>query len=280
MGGLGNQLFVWAGAHKLAELYSDEVCILNLIDRNLRIDRPNELKSLKSHCSHAIKLRDSKYISIMLRILDKFQIEKYFICRELLQKAGFYTFENPTAKIEFLKGKPRFVRGYFQRDQYVESVWEQISNEINGLLDLTEVLDISFYSQMQAIHFRRGDTIYLKNTLGVLSVKYYLNNLLPNITRLVCTDDINFEKFIENSVSNSIVLTPLHTNAWQTLKIFSSAKEFLGSNSTLSWWAAKIRSKNGMNRSVLPVPWTVTKLNYETYLNIAGVNLSPAKFEL
>jgi hypothetical protein len=59
-----------------------------------------------------------------------------------------------------------------------------------------------------------------------------------------------------------------------------SAKEFLGSNSTLSWWAAKIRSKNGMNRSVLPVPWTVTKLNYETYLNIAGVNLSPAKFEL
>jgi hypothetical protein len=280
LGGLGNQLFVWAGAHKLTELFSEKICILNVIDNNSRTDRPNELNGLLKQCKHGIILRNTRFFGIIIKLIDKFSLEKNIISRAILQKLGFYTFENPVEKIEFAKGKPRFIRCYFQRDEYVDSVWKQISTEIQELFKNTVIIESEFYSKAQVIHFRRGDTVNLQNTLGVLTVDFFLNNMTSNLENLVCTDDTNYREIIENKFKTKIILTPLDTTTWQTLKIFCIAKEFIGSNSTLSWWAAKIRTKSGMIHSTLPRPWTFSNLNYETDLNISGVNFVPAQFEV
>jgi hypothetical protein len=279
LGGLGNQLFVWAGAHKISEMFSEAVCILNIIDKNLRDDRANELDGLAEHCIHEINLQDSRVLSIFFRAIDRFKLEKNSFFKNLLQRLGVYTFENPVEHIEFSKGKPRLVRCYFQRNDYVDSVWGQISREIHEFLNHTVVPEINLLSTGQIIHFRRGDTVNLQSTHGLLSTHYFLRNMSPNLETIVCTDDMSYRDFIEKEFNTRLIFTPLDTSTWQSLKILCVAKEFIGSNSTLSWWAAKIRSKSEKNASILPRPWTVSGSNYEHGLNIPEVRFVVAQFE-
>jgi hypothetical protein len=279
LGGLGNQLFVWAGAHMLSEKFSEPVCILNIIDKNLRNDRPNELNGLVQHCIHEINLRDTRVFSLFFRTIDRFELEKNSLFRSILQRLGVYTFENPIEPIEFLKGKPRIVRCYFQRNEYVDYIWEQISTEILEVFNQTTIPEINRLYTGQVIHFRRGDTVNFHRTHGVLSIDYFLRNLSPNLETLVSTDDLSYTDFIEKEFKTRLILTPLDTSTWQSLKIFCGAKVFIGSNSTLSWWAAKIRSKSHKNSSILPRPWTVSGTNYENGLNIPEVKFVSAQFE-
>jgi hypothetical protein len=279
IGGLGNQLFVWAGAHKLSEMFSEPVCILNIIDKNLRDDRPNELNGLVQHCIHEINLRDTRVFSLFFRTIDRFELEKNSLFRSILQRLGVYTFENPAEPIKFLKGKPRIVRCYFQRNEYVDSIWGQICTEILEVFNHTTIPEINRLYTSQVIHFRRGDTVNFQSTHGVLSIDYFLRNLSPNLETLVCTDDQSYTDFIEKEFKTRFILTPLDTSTWQSLKIFCGAKKFIGSNSTLSWWAAKIRSKSHKNSSILPLPWTVSGTNYENGLNIPEVKFVSAQFE-
>lgn len=279
LGGLGNQLFVWAGAHKLNEMFSEPVCILNIIDKNLRDDRPNELNGLVQHCIHEINLRDTRVFSLFFRTIDRFELEKISLFRSILQRLGVYTFENPIEPIEFLKGKPRIVRCYFQRNEYVDSIWGQISTEILEVFNQTTIPEINRLYTSQVVHFRRGDTVNFYSTHGVLSIDYFLRNLSPNLETLVSTDDLSYTDFIEKEFKTRLILTPLDISTWQSLKIFCGAKEFIGSNSTLSWWAAKIRSRSDKNSSILPRPWTVSGTNYEIGLNIPEVKFVSAQFE-
>jgi hypothetical protein len=77
----------------------------------------------------------------------------------------------------------------------------------------------------------------------------------------------------------AMIMTPRELDVWQTLKVVVGAKEFLGSNSTLSWWAAKIRSKSFLTNSSLPQPWTKTVTEDEKALEIPGIDFKKAIFE-
>ena len=278
-GGLGNQLFIWAAAHKLAHEFDEKVVIFSVKDRNFRSDRENELHYLKAHCEHDIFLRESFALGYILRIIDKLKLEKHYCSRALLHLFGFYSAGRATAKFNFNGGAPKIVRGFFQRNEYVDSSWEFISREINSCLQEIKIPNNINEGSSQVIHFRRGDFVDIKATHGLLSLEYFAKDINLDMKSVVCTDDPGYVDQIQSRIPLGVIMTPSELDVWQTLKVFVGAGEFLGSNSTLSWWAAKIRSKVFLTKSSLPQPWTKSDMEDDRVLEIPGVDFHRAIFE-
>jgi hypothetical protein len=278
-GGLGNQLFVWAAAHNLAHKFDKKVVIFTVKDRNTRKDRPSELQRLKIHCKHDVYLRESFVLGYILRVVDKLKLERYSLSRSILQMFGFYSIHGATDECNFGRRAPKIVRSYFQRNEYVDSSWEFISGEIKSRLEEIKIPQTINESTSQVIHFRRGDFVEIKATHGLLSVEFFAKNINPKLKNVFCTDDSLYADQISSRIPMAMIMTPRELDVWQTLKVFVGAKEFLGSNSTLSWWAAKIRSKTFVTNSSLPQPWTSANSEDERALEIPGVDFKRAIFE-
>jgi hypothetical protein len=278
-GGLGNQLFIWAAAHNLAQEFDEKVVIFTVKDRNFRSDRVNELNELKNHCKHNVFLRESFALGYILRLVDKLKLERYFYSRKVLQGFGFYSAHRATDEYSFDRGAPKIVRSFFQRNEYVDSAWESISEEIKSCLQEIKSPTSVDESSSQVIHFRRGDFVGIKETHGLLSLEFFARNVNPKLKNVFCTDDPRYVDHIRSRFPLALVLTPSELDVWQTLKVFVEARDFLGSNSTLSWWAAKIRSKTFLNNSSLPQPWKKTDTEDERALEMQGVNFKRAIFE-
>ena len=278
-GGLGNQLFIWAAAHNLASEYDETVRIFNVQDRNSRPDRPNEIHSLEKYCNHNIYVDTSFILGILFRVIDKFRIENFTLGKLFLNKLGIFSFDNATDVVQFKKMSPRVVRSYFQRNEYVDRSWNQVFSELNfRLIEANNNFHI-LSDNLQAIHIRRGDFVDIKDTNGLLSLKFFEDNSNPHLKKIICTDDGKYISQILLCMPDATVLTPANSDVWQTLSIFVNSKEFLGSNSTLSWWGAKIRSNTDRGKSSLPTPWTRAELGYDSGLAIPGTELKFALFE-
>jgi hypothetical protein len=214
-----------------------------------------------------------------LRIVDKLKLERYFYSRSVLQAFGFYSAHRATDELGFGRGAPKIVRSFFQRNEYVDSSWESISEEIKSCLQEIRIPKSVGESSSQVIHFRRGDFVGIKETHGLLSLEFFEKNKNPKLKNVFCTDDPRYVDQIHSRFPLALVLTPSKLDVWQTLKVFVEAREFLGSNSTLSWWAAKIRSETFLDNSSLPKPWTKNDIEDERALEIPGIDFKKAIFE-
>jgi hypothetical protein len=170
------------------------------------------------------------------------------------------------------------VRSFFQRNDYVDLSWSSISREITLKLQETITPQNIDVSSSQAIHFRRGDFIGIKNAHGLLTIDFFVKNANPNVRNVFCTDDPNCVDLIQNIIPTATVLTPSESDVWQSLKIFVEAEEFLGSNSTLSWWGAKLRSQSSLRNTFLPQPWTKAATVNEAALELSGVDYKRSLF--
>jgi hypothetical protein len=277
-GGVGNQLFIWSGAHYLQELFKTPVELFFIDDKNSRSDRKLELEKIAKYCDHSISIRSSKSIGILYRILDRFQLEKNQNAKKVLQSFGIYSFDNPVSEIFFEHAKPRLIRSYFQRTNLVDLTWESWANEFTKMLDAINVAEITTESNYNAIHIRRGDTSSLTSTHGVLSESYFEKTLDSSNVTYICTDESKIPKSYLEIIDPAEVYTPKELDALQTMKLFSEAHSFTGVNSTLSWWVSYIRIKNGKLNTFLPNPWTRVASGYEDALHIDGVKYLNARF--
>ena len=278
VGGLGNQLFIWNAAHHLQTQFNSQIDLVFIEDNNWRSDRRLELERMSRHCEHSISIFASKKLGLLFKVLDKYKLEQIRVSRWLLQSLGIYNFENPVSELAFNWGKPRLIRSYFQRTNLVDLSWDSWKPEFEKALKDLEVNGLPLKSQFNIIHVRRGDSLSLASTFGVLEDSYFENQENDNVDTYVCTDDLQLSKSIEKIIQPAKIFTPNELDAWQTLKLFCEAANFLGSNSTMSWWACYFRIKNGRSDTRLPSPWTRRDLGYETALHINGVRYKEAKY--
>ena len=277
-GGLGNQLFIWAGAHNLYHEFGKPIKLISTIDASAREDRPVELQKLSAQCPHGIVIENSRFYSFLLRAIDKLRLEKFAMSSRALKELGFYTFHNPTSSLSFNYRRPRFIRCYFQRIDLVELHWKSWSSELIEVLRNTDISNLGLIEPSNAIHVRRGDYISLSQSYGVLSDDFFQKNLTSVLPNYVCTDEMSLNQATVERLKPKAVLTPLEASTWQTLKLFCNSAKFLGSNSTLSWWAGFLRAKNGSGLSSLPSPWTQIDFGYEQALRIPNVDYVRAEF--
>jgi hypothetical protein len=268
-GGLGNQMFQYAAARRLA------VVTRQPLKLDLEFLEQGQLKE-----------------NVTLRSYDLsiFNIEENFITPEERNQSfnfgtrlksklfgalynGVYIKEKQEQfdeSILYLKGS-RYLDGHWMSELYFNDVEDIIRKDFSFKKELSQSAK-SLSNDIQAansvcVHVRRGDYVYhpkVKNVYKVLNLKYFINAVsiikekMENPVFFVFSDDIEWcyknltflgsPVFVEREIQNSEKGDFFH--------LMTTCKSFIISNSTYSWWAAWLGS-NQAKIVVAPESWLI-----------------------
>jgi hypothetical protein len=255
-GGLGNQLFIWAMAHKLSEAYGSQVRIIVPLDKHRQKDRPCELFGLLDLCQHNISIEESSSFSLLTKVVDK--ITPYKIVKKLriLARLRITTKEFHDDVTINLSHTPRVIRGFFQSNEIPESTKKHVFAEIKSYLKTIEFPRNLHGSEINCVaHIRRGDTKSIAKQWGILTLDYYKQILKSETNVVICTDEIEMLNNFFETFPTAVVVSAIESTPWQVLKIMANSKKFVMANSTLSWWGAWIAIQAGDTQIFYPEPW-------------------------
>lgn len=160
--------------------------------------------------------------------------------------------------------------GYWQNCSYIDNQIKEISKafKFRTTPKIKEgICRIKNHKNSVGIHVRRGD--YINNSVvatihGNCSKQYYIsavdflkNKINSNITIFIFSDDLKWCKenlfFPDKTyyLSDEIVLKD-----WEELALLSTCEHQIISNSTFSWWAAKLNQKE-KSFKIAPSNWFV-----------------------
>lgn len=259
LGGLGNQMFQYAAAKRLA------------IEKNtpLMIDISSfETYSLRkyglSNFRVNAKIADSevllrfKHPSRFSQLVEK--VQPYYKRHIFNERLWFYFDPNI-----LLTPNQVYLRGYFQNEAYFKSI-EKLLREDFSLKATPSLAATTFASQINniqsvSLHVRRGD--YSTNPAalhmhGLLPISYYeevINQIINQVERavfVVFSDDIGWVK--ENLKFSVPVIWVNGLPDYEDLWLMSLCKHHIVANSSFSWWGAWL-STNRPKLVYAPDPW-------------------------
>jgi hypothetical protein len=275
-GGLGNQLFIWQFAHSLQEITRSTIIIFDCYDSE-DVHQPL-LKELKKYCSHSI------WIIKLPSFMNPFVLYDFFGSRnknKSLPGARSWRVYSPVDPSE-VPSKEQMKRAilfrlYCQNADFVNRNFYLINIEIKELLRayLDYKSSIKDLDLSQVVHMRRGDFKANLSTIGCLTNRYFENLISPNSSYVLHTDE-------ELANSGGLAGGAAHIfdgshSPWLVLAHGSAAKTFIGSNSTLSWWAAFLNN-NENSRIFLPQPWNITESIIERSLKLDKASYVSSEF--
>ena len=260
IGGLGNQLFIWATAFVI---WKKRNYVINL-DASGCQQWGCDLESL------GIKI-DAKP-TLVTGVLPGKSSKSYVInflraCRSEVRKLriGKYFWERgPKFDSTVFSIKPgKVLCGYFQSYKYFLGFENEIRNaltrDFKGGEVFTNIVNQLHGSHWLAIHVRRQDYVLLSETFGLTSESYfigalnYIDNIFPGLKKVVFSDDITEAKKLLPECDLYIGKDEL-PSAVETLILMSKSSAIIGSNSSFSWWAAFL-SEAPDHCKIFPEPW-------------------------
>ncbi len=267
-GGLGNQLSQWYFAHTIS--VTSHFRIDPLYEMSLLGLRNFELSPIMRKCSHIEKGKDSNFLPsstrAVFRTLDK--LWRFSRLRPLIENLGYFR-EDPRFDQDQsgeMSGSTKYFKGYFQNQAFVQSVFDVVEHELlpiirDYLKKITSRLDLG--NDYTVIHVRRGDYAAVEFTptiIGSLSDEYFIQGLLDIDTSnlILLTENREDVADLVRKLKPRLVLDKSDTTPWETLAIMYGAARFIGSNSSLSWWGARICSTRG-GQVWLPSQWSYWK---------------------
>ena len=260
IGGLGNQLFIWATAFVI---WKKRNYVINL-DASGCQQWGCDLESL------GIKI-DAKP-TLVTGVLPGKSSKSYVInflraCRSEVRKLriGKYFWERgPKFDSTVFSIKPgKVLCGYFQSYKYFLGFENEIRNaltrDFKGGEVFTNIVNQLHGSHWLAIHVRRQDYVLLSETFGLTSESYfigalnYIDNIFPGLKKVVFSDDITEARKLLPECDLYIGKEDL-PSAVETLILMSKSSAIIGSNSSFSWWAAFL-SEAPDHCKIFPEPW-------------------------
>jgi hypothetical protein len=244
-GRLGNILFIWAFALKIAESKNLKKVTIFADKYHSQVNR-DLLETFESLDSKPVKFEINNHLGLLLKTIDKLSSTA----------PGFSRFSQKVLRIQS-EGKDELnenawiIRGYFQNPDFSKEMSQSICGALNGILqskapqrrleDRFEFLNEPY----QAIHIRLSD--FVGSDFGVIAPKSQIECLQDNLNVVICTDGSIKEIERRIDISDYQVLTPGNTTAWETLAILSRAENLITTNSTLSWWSGFLALQSGKN---------------------------------
>jgi len=282
-GGLGNQLSQWYFAHAISE--NSRFRIDPLYKMTVVGLRNFELQPLKEKCSH-LELGMgqnflSPYIKSYYRILDS--LWELSALRGFVEGLGYFR-EDPRFDQNQSKKSSRNIRyakGYFQKQAEMEKVFSSVEKEllpvVQGVLATLEER-IQLGSNYTVLHVRRGDYEAAEFTpiiIGTLSDEYFSRGLegMDTSNLILLTENREDVTDLVKALNPRMVLDKFDTTPWETLAIMYGASQFLGANSSLSWWGARLCTSNG-GEVWLPSQWSYWKNIDPTDYHFPGSNIA------
>lgn len=276
---IGNQLFQYAFARKMAEKYADGLAInfdaveeRDLADQgwvNALVDfavQPFEyyqrsqyaiyqkiiLNIIRYNLSKLDHVAANRYLSRIESIINKFGI--FFLYD------GFYEFKEP-----FMFVKDKILIGYFQSPQYFSDIDDIIKKEFvpihKRIPDNALLYELIHSTESVCVSIRRGDFLSEGeiDSVYICDEKYFsdavekISEIVLNPVFFVFSDDIVWVK--ENmTFPQTTYYESGNDPAWEKLRLMSCCKHFIISNSTFSWWAQHL-SQYPQKKVIAPQRW-------------------------
>jgi hypothetical protein len=127
--------------------------------------------------------------------------------------------------------------------------------------DTSEDYDsIGSFKRFSHIAFSREEDFYKhQHNYSVLRADYYLSglNVIDPLRRkvlIIVTNNIENARGVKKDTNPDIVLGPKGLNEWESLRLISSTKNLVTSNSTFFWWGGRIALASGA-KIYIPSPW-------------------------
>lgn len=273
IGGLGNQLFQYAAAYRLAKIHNCKL-FLDISDYAKYPDRKFEL----SHFNISGSILNSKekfwFIknqkkSVYKRIVSIIaRIEKRTIV--FYVKEPYFHFFPDLVKTPI----PCYIEGYWQSEKYFLDIKHDLVKEFTLNSPISEVtlrcMKRIRKSNSICIHIRRGDYVSNMdaNTFhGLCSLKYYYNGVeqirqhIDSPVFFVFSDDSEWVR--KNFCIDEPTYYITHNGidkAYEDLYLMSQCSHHIIANSSFSWWGAWLGEKKGQI-VIAPKPW----FNYQYY---------------
>jgi hypothetical protein len=221
-GGLGNQLFQLAAAKGAGSK-------ILLIDVSLLVgsDRVFELNPLKS----SVNFENYELSQCSQMFTKKIKERKEFLWQSI-QAGG---------------NRPSVLSGYFQHPKYAESILREVVEVIESTSKPRKQTYCNCSGEHIAMHIRRGDYLSVprnKRNFGVLANEYFVSSIgrFSENTHFVAFSDSDIESELLEAIPPTTHLTFAESDlkSWDLLQRMSSMDGIVMSNSSLSWWAARI----------------------------------------
>lgn len=267
-GGLGNQLSQWYFAHTILE--NSHFRIDPMYNMRSVSHRNFELRPLIEKCSHLEHRMDQNFLPRFTRSYYKLldSLWEFSSLRSFVERLGYFR-EDPRLdqNQSILNPKNiRYAKGYFQKQAEIERAFFFVEMELLPIVK--EVLDtlakrVQLGPNYTALHVRRGDYKSEEFTpiiIGTLSDEYFLRGLEPldKSNLILLTEDRHDVSDLVKALNPRLVLDKFDTTPWEALAIMYGAAQFLGANSSLSWWGARLCFANG-GKVWLPSQWSYWK---------------------
>ncbi len=255
-GGLGNQLFSYAYATKLATKFDLNLVLDGSVTERV-LGRPADLFEFALDHEGRTSLKDISAFNVnMNRALWKYQATRRITNRNL---SSILSWDHEYQK--FAKGGK--LRGFFQGKEAYKVINElnpdrfELQKPSENYITLAkEILS----KHVTAIHMRRGDYKNYKDNFGLLSPRYYqsvvrdLHFLSKDSEIWLFSDEPDQSKaeLTKSGIEIRKVVSPLEISSSETLKLMSFSKRLITANSTFSWWAGALGQEIEV---VTPQPW-------------------------
>ena len=253
MGGLGNQLFQFAaGLYTKKFTFNDVKFSLDGLLVAENTSRSYMLGDLLQQSDVAVRRR----LFFAILKLGSFIFPSIWVSERELS-------DFPLARVT---NSTKFLIGYFQRHDYVDSVAAEIIQSMSHSDTFRSVVLATANNDI-AVHIRFGDyvnNLKTKKFHGLTAMSYYLDAVkhLQSIHTydkiVVYSDELSnaFSEFTEAFGPSEIpVIASESSNELEDLAGMSSSRGLVISNSTFSWWAAWIGSQLHECNVVAPRPW-------------------------
>lgn len=273
-GGLGNQLFQWSYAHFLGctdKFYPSRFHYVHH-DKIMHL----ELRDIFEVCPHVLNNGKLSPTRENISHLAEWMWNNDFGRKAAETFLGYYQ-EDPRKDQKQSSShnrKARIYSGYFQKNIYVNNSFGAVESEVLPHVEKIAARLIGskiIPKRYSAVHIRTGN--YLRqsasdpNFIGSLHDKYFLENLdkLRATYLIVLTENANQIPKLLGEIKPDLVLDSMQLNAWETLAVMFSSESMIGSNSSLSWWGAKLASLKGAD-TWLPGNWSAwSNINSSNY---------------
>lgn len=249
MGGLGNQMFQYAAARRLAGIH----------DTILRIDTTN-FDRLTPNKDHNVQL-DCFNIKALQAHRDEIGHFKSNPFRRFLRKISKapipLTYEEPSNsafKPDFLEiGPDAYLIGHFNSYKYSQPIRDLLVTEFQPLSTSPQadaILKKIDDTNSVSIHIRRGDYVtdpeVQKGIAGIITDRYYRNAIDLMMSRVAAPHFFVFSNDMPWVIENFKIPAPVTyvdfntpSRGFEDLWIMSRCKHNItAGGSTFSWWAA------------------------------------------
>ena len=274
VGQLGNQLFEYACARQLQEIYGGEI-VLNTYE--MKKNTPNfRLGLLDFNLNENVRIVSDRPLKAVnadnysVKLMRKFFPNLYF---NIMASKGIFVWKSARVYKELPKLDDKIKRnivlnGYWQSEKYFSGISEKLKYELTPKYPIKEE-NKELYEKIKStesvcVTIRRGDFMNEKNkgTFYICDENYFkealkkIKELVPNCTFFGFSDDVEWVR--ENlEFPGEVFFESGKDPVLEKVRLMSACKHFVLSNSSFSWWVQYL-SDSEQKKVIAPDIWYKT----------------------